>query len=347
MAKVGEGDPRWIVQERQDGRNVNSWHWDEKNITQWAKDHLQKLFTQQKVYDDSSSSIRILKIDKTEGDAVINVRKGKLLFVYDLEVTAKLEGTVRVADKDHTVHGQFDFNFNTEDNDDFDVAVKLDSGANDKAEDFVRTICRKQGVQVIRTRVTQFVKDMKELYGQQSSPTVGQKGGAASSATPSSPSTGASSSSSAVAAVPARTAASVKVKSLTINVDVGAPPAEVYNTVLDSGKTSAITQSAATIVKEVGGSFSMFGGAVTGQMVLLEPPSKILQKWRHSGWPAGHFSTVMLEFVQNGPHATKLRLTQTDIPEEDLERTEGGWRNLYFDRMRMLYGQVSIDSGGF
>jgi hypothetical protein len=55
--------------------------------------------------------------------------------VYDLEVTAKLEGsagkrgsltlcegTVRVADKDHTVHGHFDFNFNTEDNDDFDVS---------------------------------------------------------------------------------------------------------------------------------------------------------------------------------------------------------------------------------
>lgn len=33
------------------------------------------------------------QIEKTEGDAVINVRKGKLLFVYDLEVTAKLEGS--------------------------------------------------------------------------------------------------------------------------------------------------------------------------------------------------------------------------------------------------------------
>ena len=27
MAKIGEGDPRWIVSERQDGRNVNQWHW--------------------------------------------------------------------------------------------------------------------------------------------------------------------------------------------------------------------------------------------------------------------------------------------------------------------------------
>jgi hypothetical protein len=27
MAKIGETDPRWIVQKREDGKNVNAWHW--------------------------------------------------------------------------------------------------------------------------------------------------------------------------------------------------------------------------------------------------------------------------------------------------------------------------------
>ena len=27
MAKWGEGDPRWIVEERADATNVNNWHW--------------------------------------------------------------------------------------------------------------------------------------------------------------------------------------------------------------------------------------------------------------------------------------------------------------------------------
>ena len=27
MAKLGEGDPRWRVRDREDGRNVGSWHW--------------------------------------------------------------------------------------------------------------------------------------------------------------------------------------------------------------------------------------------------------------------------------------------------------------------------------
>lgn len=30
MAKWGEGDPRWIVEERPDATNVNNWHWYDK-----------------------------------------------------------------------------------------------------------------------------------------------------------------------------------------------------------------------------------------------------------------------------------------------------------------------------
>ena len=37
MAKWGEGDPRWIVEERPDATNVNNWHWTEKNADHWSK----------------------------------------------------------------------------------------------------------------------------------------------------------------------------------------------------------------------------------------------------------------------------------------------------------------------
>ena len=40
MAKWGEGDPRWIVEERPDATNVNNWHWTEKNADQWSKNKL-------------------------------------------------------------------------------------------------------------------------------------------------------------------------------------------------------------------------------------------------------------------------------------------------------------------
>jgi len=40
MAKWGEGDPRWIVEERPDATNVNNWHWTEKNADSWSKSKL-------------------------------------------------------------------------------------------------------------------------------------------------------------------------------------------------------------------------------------------------------------------------------------------------------------------
>ena len=43
MAKWGEGDPRWIVEERPDATNVNNWHWTEKNADQWSKNKLKVL----------------------------------------------------------------------------------------------------------------------------------------------------------------------------------------------------------------------------------------------------------------------------------------------------------------
>ena len=43
MAKVGEGDERWIVKEREDGKNCNGWHWSETNLTEWSKERLTEL----------------------------------------------------------------------------------------------------------------------------------------------------------------------------------------------------------------------------------------------------------------------------------------------------------------
>ena len=43
MAKLGAGDPRWIVEDRKDGINVNNWHWTEKDVLPWAKKRLTEL----------------------------------------------------------------------------------------------------------------------------------------------------------------------------------------------------------------------------------------------------------------------------------------------------------------
>jgi len=40
MALKGQGDPRWLVSQRDDGKNVNNWHWTEADWSDWIKKKL-------------------------------------------------------------------------------------------------------------------------------------------------------------------------------------------------------------------------------------------------------------------------------------------------------------------
>ena len=92
MAKVGEGDQRWIVKEREDGANVNGWHWSEKNLTEWAKERLTELLSDIVVLDDSTGSCKVCKVEKMTGDVTVQARKQKKFPLYELEITLNWEG---------------------------------------------------------------------------------------------------------------------------------------------------------------------------------------------------------------------------------------------------------------
>eukprot|EP01126_Amoeba_proteus_P011126 TRINITY_DN1444_c0_g1_i3.p1 TRINITY_DN1444_c0_g1~~TRINITY_DN1444_c0_g1_i3.p1 ORF type:complete len:187 (+),score=26.45 TRINITY_DN1444_c0_g1_i3:647-1207(+) len=115
------------------------------------------------------------------------------------------------------------------------------------------------------------------------------------------------------------------------------PPPPLYESFIDAGRVSIYTQCPAKIVPQVGGSFELFGGAVTGQMLVIENNRKIVQKWRFSTWPSNHFSEVSLEFEEQHGR-TQLTLTQTGIPSEDYERTKCGWEEYFWVRIRGLFG---------
>merc|ERR1711865_340630 len=89
MAKIGEGDPRWIVQERADGANVNGWHWSATNVLDQAKQILDDLIEDDSTNPELSPGCRITKVDKFVGDIHTNQRKGKCKLTYDLNIHFK------------------------------------------------------------------------------------------------------------------------------------------------------------------------------------------------------------------------------------------------------------------
>lgn len=91
MAKWGEGDPRWLVQHRDDGKNVNGWHWEEKNKFEWSKQRLTELLTGLK-FEQAAHQVNIISVKECTGEAAITTRKGNKKFaVYDLKLTLQWE----------------------------------------------------------------------------------------------------------------------------------------------------------------------------------------------------------------------------------------------------------------
>ena len=117
-----------------------------------------------------------------------------------------------------------------------------------------------------------------------------------------------------------------------------ATPHEVYEALMDSAKHAKFTGSKARISREVGGKFSAFDGYSEGTNLELVPDEKIVQTWRASDWPAGHYSTVtfLLKGIDKG---TKLTFTQVSVPDEQLEDVSQGWKDFYWTPMKRMLEQ--------
>uniref|UniRef100_A0A2K5NYV8 Activator of Hsp90 ATPase AHSA1-like N-terminal domain-containing protein n=1 Tax=Cercocebus atys TaxID=9531 RepID=A0A2K5NYV8_CERAT len=100
MAKWGQGDPRWIVEEREDGTNVNNWHWCERDATSWSKGKFQELLVGIVVENDTGRG-EISELKQVEGEASCSSRKGKLIFFYEWYIKLGWKGIVKESGVKH------------------------------------------------------------------------------------------------------------------------------------------------------------------------------------------------------------------------------------------------------
>jgi len=101
MAKLGEGDPRWIVSDRPDGTNINGWHWEETNKMKFCKEFFEDFCALDSSSPARKASLLLSKkgcqkcaiVSSTvDGECSISTRKkGKKFGVFDLKVTMTYE----------------------------------------------------------------------------------------------------------------------------------------------------------------------------------------------------------------------------------------------------------------
>ncbi len=120
-------------------------------------------------------------------------------------------------------------------------------------------------------------------------------------------------------------------------VTFNASPHDVYEALMDSDKHSQFTGAEAVISRVLGGSFTAYGGALSGVMLELVPDAKIVQTWRGSddGWVPGHYSTATftMEALDGG---TRLTFVQTGVPEDSYDQIVQGWHTFYWPKMKEM-----------
>jgi len=344
MAKWGEGDPRWIVEERPDATNVNNWHWTEKNADQWSKAKIKELFTNHVIESPKIGNVVIEEVDKCDGEARANNRKGKLIFFYEWEITLKWKGHVNGSDKGVT--GKIDIPNLSEEHDDMeDVDVDISLTTKGPEADALKEMLRKgDGAKNIRGVLSMYVSALKNEY---SSDLIKPKKGEAdgnmsnnSSVTKTAISQGQAHKNNETSMQKLDIGGTkVDLSDISIEENMKCTGQELFNALTRKDMIQIFTGGEAKMHEQAieGGTFELLGGNITGKFIEVTPFTKIVQDWRLKSWPAGITSKVTITIKQT-KEDTKIAIKQTGVPSKEVESTREGWHRYYFHAMKRSFG---------
>ncbi|KHJ40936.1 activator of Hsp90 ATPase [Trichuris suis] len=345
MAKWGEGDPRWIVEERPDATNVNNWHWTERNATPWSKQRLTELLTGLEVTNDKATCM-VTSISKIEGEASANNRKAKLIFLYEWAINLDWHGTTD--DCGISCDGEVEIPNLSDENDIDAVNILVTTKASDEAASKIKPLMENEGVKLIRKQLEKYIRELKEEFGvkailpTKSNPTV-----AAAAVKPSDNANTKSYSEKSIketfrqhcvsdTSVDVQSAPS-RTRKLSLKDKFRCSAMDAYMAFVSENMVKVYTRAPCSVDGRPGGKFWLFDHMVDGVFLELEPGKKVSMNWRMKTWPEDQTSTVLLTFEQQDD-GTELLLEQTGVPENHFDATEDGWRRHYFTAIKGAFG---------
>lgn len=359
MAALDEADPRWIVEKRADGRNVGNWHWTETDYTDWTKAAFEAGLKGLEILSDEHFEVKATTV-RTEGEVSVSTRKGKVITFYELSVVVDWVGSH--TDSGAEGEGSIKMPYISEENDYDDFEVQVTASKDTKDEKF-RMAVRAAVIPQLRELVPTVLKSLvakaaeKQLLQVESTPLTPQEALKRADAAAAGNSANTverikasvtekqatvnqafkAGSAAAKDSAVAKAEAAVKTTKFSLSDKFNCRPEDLWECLTDPNRVRAYAGGDSQMTTDVGGKFSLFGGAVTGEIVSVDKPKLMVQKWRAKEWPEGHFSTVRIELtVADGK--TVMTINQSDVPESDAARTKGGWSSNFSVRIKGIFG---------
>ncbi|KAM8920674.1 activator of 90 kDa heat shock protein ATPase homolog 1 isoform 2-T2 [Pelodytes ibericus] len=334
MAKWGEGDPRWIVEQRADATNVNNWHWTERDATAWSTDKLKELFMGVRV-EGEEGTCEVTEVNKLEGEASINNRKGKLIFFYEWDVKLNWTGVSQAGMK---YKGYVEIPNLSDENDASEVEIRV-SLAKDEPDTNLTGLMRKQGAERIREALSEYVSTLKTEFTQgMILPTAN---GVSHADTPEIKPKAEAPTAQSTSITCQNTGVKIPTCKITLKETFQTSPEELYRVLTRQELVQGFTHAPASLFAEKGGKFQLLGGNVSGEFIELEPEQRIVMSWRFKSWPSGHHSVITLVFTDKGGE-TELRMEARGVPQSEEERTKEGWKRYYFEGIKQTFGYGAL-----
>lgn len=304
MAKYGEGDKRWIVEDRPDGANVHNWHWAETDCLEWSRTFLNRALSNLTVLNgEANLFLRINKIEKLDGEAYVNVRKGKIIPGYELNVSISWEGEAKDSDGVSLlkVEGLLDIPYISDENADEDPEVRVSVKDEGPVGKRLKEAMVSKGKPLVLEKVRSYVQSMAK-GGPCKDELEAKKVGGGAGVKTTNTGTGASNSKEVTAIVEQKKEKESKkkkkegFKTISLTEKFSCRAKDLYEILMDENRWKGFSQSNTKISREVGGDISFFDGSVTGKNLELQEGKLIVQKWRFGSWPDGIESTVGFAF---------------------------------------------------
>ncbi|RNF26463.1 putative activator of 90 kDa heat shock protein ATPase 1-like [Trypanosoma conorhini] len=326
MARVGEGDPRWIVDDRKDGHNVNSWHWEERDLSSECHEELKRRLKNFLLLKEGDLELRVDELSEISGDVTVAQRKGKMMCYFELKLTLKwsaggdVTGKLTVPEIDHD-------NFR----DEYDITVS--STENDAVSQRADALLRSKGRAAVRQVITKYFDELFETYQ------IGKNLKNASSLPPPAKKSETTPAASDAKSGTAETASKDSVSTrFSWKMRWRVPVEELFTVLMNEQRASVYTRAQAKIDPRSGGAFEFLGGVISGFFVEVVPNATIKMQWRLRSWPAGVHSSVVMALKKEEPGVSSLEFAQVGIPEGELQVVQEGWKANFFDAIKMVFG---------
>lgn len=338
--------------------NVNNWHWTDKNCLPWAKDYFQKVLTG-KEFHSSSNDIQftITSISQLEGDCEVNQRKGKLMSLFDMNMT--LEFTTKC--KENSYNGTIkipEIAFDSEaESYQYDISIlKERSDDSFLIRSFFKSDVKNQLSSIFYKfnddLLAENAKDI-QLDAEKVTSTYTAQNAQKTKATTSSVAKNTKNElSSTVKAAPTSTVtASSKENTSTIKFQetFTTKAVQLYQTYLSPqfiqawsrGTFHPLTPLASSLLSE-GESYGLFNDNIITSINHLKEGEKecqIIMSWRLNDWIEGQVSQLCLKFHESSEFGeTTMEVVWSGVPLGQEDRVRDRFKEIYVRGVKIIFG---------